>query len=41
MKKKIVLYEPLLRKLINLGVQLERGMVGGFTCLFENRQKVP
>ena len=34
MKKKIVLYEPLLIKLINLGVQPERGKVGGFTCLF-------
>ena len=34
MKKKLVLYQPLLRKSINLGMQLKRGRVGGFPCFF-------
>ena len=42
MNKKLVLYEPLLKKQINLGIQLKWGRVGGFPYhLFGNRQKVP
>ena len=33
LKKKLVLYQPLLRKQVNFGAQLERGRVGGFPCL--------
>ena len=40
LKKKLVLYQPRLRKKINFGEQLEIGRVGGFPCLFSNRQKV-
>ena len=39
MKKKLVLYQPLLRKWINLCVQLERRRVGGFPCLFWKQAK--
>ena len=39
MKKKLVLYQPFLRKQINLGVLLERGRVGGFPCLFWKQTK--
>ena len=33
LKKKLVLYQPLLSKCINFGAQLESGWVGGFPCL--------
>ena len=45
MKKKLVLYQPVLRKWMNLGVQLERGCggggggVGGSPVFFKNRIK--
>ena len=41
MKKKLVLYQPLLRKYINFGTQLARRSVEVSPAFFENRKKVP
>ena len=41
MKKKLVLYQPLLRKDINLGTQLARVRWEVSPVSFENRQKCP